>query len=288
MKRLYIILSIISFLFLSCSADVSNTTTDNSKENEIETPVTLIGTNARGCYNGIGDILFDDFSSETYSPDLVLTDYQKSHAIAVMITYNCGIGLKQGYESWCTEDATLYKNYFCNDANYQYNTWNDNRDPFYVRTEFLKYLGASETTDSSGKFVHMENYPALLYCINYLHTRTSFTWDREDYRDAYCLPTYMQLKELTFSKYNGAYDIISDALRKCDGEPLHLNELYWTAGLHPSAGLDSSHYESYKELDFNGMTLVFESEYGERISKISDVITRKTFPHYVLPVISKY
>ena len=49
-----------------------------------------------------------------------------------------------------------------------------------------------------------------------------------------------------------------------------------------------SHYESYKELDFNGMTLVFESEDGERISKISDVITRKTFPHYVLPVIIKY
>ena len=65
-----------------------------------------------------------------------------------------------------------------------------------------------------------KHYPALLYCINYLHTQTSFTWDREDYRDAYWLPTYMQLKELTFSEYNGAYDIISDALRKCDGEPL--------------------------------------------------------------------
>ena len=140
---------------------VTDSATGATKDIYVTVKDNKIGTNLPGSTLAVGDIVFNDGSSVTYSDDLALTEEQKAAAVAVIFdaSNKKGVGLQQGTgKAWCTSDATAY-----NVTTYATSTTDGSENMASIK-------GVSDWGTDGAK------YPAFSYADSYSATGFTSGW----------------------------------------------------------------------------------------------------------------
>ena len=205
--------------------------------------VSYIGTKAPKEAKAVGDIVFNDGSTTSYTAELTLTDEKKTAAIAVIYKvdgttpYGVGIVHNRNGLAWCSGSANARNKNIetiqCkpddggSKGNFTFTnaTDTDGSNNLEQIAAFLSAEGSGTTNDTKGDGAS-DRYPAFYFAKNYKNQTGSHVTGTA-YENGWYLPTLAELFDIYKEKTT-----VDAALDKCGGSKFN-GSGYWSSSQYP-------------------------------------------------------